>query len=217
MAPDPHHLKLGKGVAFVKSQLRRLPQGDDVWEADFMWALNPLAPRGTAWQGLVVHRDGWIIADRMLEQPPNVNDMATLLADAMRRPYVEHSRRPHTIRLRKRHQWQELHPHLIQLGIKVIAAPGLAKWDQAFEEMQREVAKHRPDLPSSAVEAEYPAIARFVQGHGWIEIGDHEREGFVVRALEHGGVVFESRKPKTLDEAMATLERRVGRFLKDNG
>lgn len=28
-------LKLGKGVAFVKSRLKRLRQGDDVWEADF--------------------------------------------------------------------------------------------------------------------------------------------------------------------------------------
>ena len=28
-------LKLGKGSAFVKSKLRRLPQFDDIWEADF--------------------------------------------------------------------------------------------------------------------------------------------------------------------------------------
>ena len=27
-------LKLGKGSYFVKSQLRRLPQEDDIWEAD---------------------------------------------------------------------------------------------------------------------------------------------------------------------------------------
>ena len=28
-------LNLGKGVAFVKSRLKRLPQVDAIWEADF--------------------------------------------------------------------------------------------------------------------------------------------------------------------------------------
>ena len=32
---DENKLKLGKGVAFVKSRLKRLAQGDDAWEADF--------------------------------------------------------------------------------------------------------------------------------------------------------------------------------------
>jgi len=35
-----HKLKLGKGVTFVKTHLRLLPQGNDIWEADFM----PAAP-----------------------------------------------------------------------------------------------------------------------------------------------------------------------------
>jgi len=35
MAKERHELRLGKGVAFVKSHLKRLPQSDDAWEADF--------------------------------------------------------------------------------------------------------------------------------------------------------------------------------------
>jgi hypothetical protein len=35
MRREPDKLKLGKGAAFVKSQLRRLRQEDDTWEADF--------------------------------------------------------------------------------------------------------------------------------------------------------------------------------------
>lgn len=35
VAGNQGKLKLGKGVAFVKSQLRRLRQEDDTWEADF--------------------------------------------------------------------------------------------------------------------------------------------------------------------------------------
>ena len=35
MADSENKLKLGKGVAFVKSRLKRLPQEDEIWEADF--------------------------------------------------------------------------------------------------------------------------------------------------------------------------------------
>ncbi len=214
---DAHHLKLRKGVAFVKSQLRRLPQGDDAWEADFMWAISPLDPRATVWLGLIVHQDGCVVAEHMMDQPPTVNDMATLLAHAMRGPYGDDPHRPQTIRLRARREWQELHPHLAQLGIKVIAAPRLAKWDKEFKEISRRAAKSQPNAPHSAIEAAYPAIARFVQTQGCIEIGDQEGIGFVVRALDHGRMVFESKKPKTLTDAMAALEKRITKLLKEQG
>jgi hypothetical protein len=32
---DEEKLKLGKGAAFVKGRLKRLPRGDETWEADF--------------------------------------------------------------------------------------------------------------------------------------------------------------------------------------
>ena len=35
MAAGAEKLRLGKGVFFVKTQLRRLRQGEDTWEADF--------------------------------------------------------------------------------------------------------------------------------------------------------------------------------------
>jgi hypothetical protein len=70
-------LKLGKGSAFVKSRLRRLPQSDDVWEADFL-------PQADHWMGLVVEQEhGAVFAMKMLEAAPSVNDLAHLLSDAM--------------------------------------------------------------------------------------------------------------------------------------
>ena len=146
-----------------------------------------------------------------------MNDMATLLADAMRRPCDEEPRRPQTIRLRLRREWQELHPHLVQLGIEVIAARRLAKWDKAFHDACREATKGHPGVPPSPLEAVYPSVARFVRTQGWIEVGDQEGVGFVARALDCGGMVFESKKPKTFAEAMAALEKRLGKFLKDQG
>jgi hypothetical protein len=210
---EPDKLRLGKGVAFVKSHLRRLPLGDDVWEADFMWALSTLNPRETVWVGLIVHRDGWVVTERMMDQSPTVNDMAALLARAMQGPYDQDPRRPQIIRLRARREWQELHPHLAQLGIKVIAAPRLDQWDKAFKETYRQVAKKRANAPSPKLERAYPSVFRFVQTQGWIEIGDQEGVGFVVRALDYGGQVFESKKPKTLAEALAALEKGIAEHL----
>ena len=49
-------LKLGKGVAFVKSLLKRLPQGDDTWEADFEALPKPIMQTETHYLGMVVFR-----------------------------------------------------------------------------------------------------------------------------------------------------------------
>src|SRR4051812_16083472 len=96
-------LKLGKGSLFVKSQLKRLRRGDDIWEADFF----PV-PRRSLWIGLVInHADDFVLAHRAIEQPPTVNDLARLLAEAMRRPLVEFSHRPRTLFIRDRPEWRE--------------------------------------------------------------------------------------------------------------
>ena len=60
-------------------------------------------------------------------------------------------------------------------------------------------------------------MSRFVRGQGWIEIGDQEGFGFIVRALDYGGLVFESQKPKSLTEALAVLEKGIAEFLKEHG
>ena len=62
----------------------------------------------------------------------------------------------------------------------------------------------------------FPAIARWVRD-GHIEIGDQESFGFVVRALDYGGMVFEDDRPDTLAEAMAALERGIRRWYEEQG
>jgi len=49
MPDETAKLKLGKGVAFVKTRLRALPLNDDIWEADF-----GILDDGVIWLGLVV-------------------------------------------------------------------------------------------------------------------------------------------------------------------
>ena len=67
------------------------------------------------------------------------------------------------------------------------------------------------------VQKDYPAIAMWVQCYGHIEIGDQEGFGFIVRALDYGGIVFEDDKARTLAEAMAALEIGLARWFKDEG
>jgi hypothetical protein len=62
------------------------------------------------------------------------------------------------------------------------------------------------------VEAMFPAIARYVLGYGYIEIGDQEGFDFVVRAMGYGGLDFEDDTPETLAEAMLVLEAGLARW-----
>lgn len=68
-----------------------------------------------------------------------------------------------------------------------------------------------------ALENAYPTVADFIRTQGWIEIGDQEGFGFVVRASDYGGVVFATQAPKTLTEAMTALEQGIAEFLRERG
>ena len=61
----------------------------------------------------------------------------------------------------------------------------------------------------------FPAIAKYVEGYGHIEIGDQETFGFVARALDQGGLAFEEDKPDTLAEAMAALEEGLAEWFEE--
>ena len=215
MPDEKAKLKLGKGVAFVKSRLRQLRLNDDIWEADF-----GLLDDGVTWLGLVVcPTSGAIFASEICDHPPDVNDLANLLAHAMRRPSIGYSRRPSRIRLHDNSAWDELIPHLHELGIEVEAAKRLKSYQSAMQEYRHELRKDRPteEATSDDIENSYPAVAQWVQGCGWIEIGDQDGLGFSVRALDCGGVVFEDANCRSLTEAMASLESGLAAAMKELG
>ena len=67
------------------------------------------------------------------------------------------------------------------------------------------------------VAEQFPAVARWVEGYGRIEVGQHEGAGFVVRALDSGGLVFEDNQAGTLAEALAALEKGLARWFEGQG
>jgi hypothetical protein len=216
-------LKPGKGSSFVKSRLRRFPQEDDVWEADFQPI--PDEEHVEFWLGMVVGQEiGVELAHQVLDTPPTVNDLARILAEAIQRPIIEGSRhRPLTVLLRDNPQWEELLPHLQELGIEVLTNDLLPAWSEAAKDSGIEHARQMRSFRSPTITqdtllaAMFPTIAKWVRHGGWIEIGEQEQSGFVVRAFDAGGLVFEDTEARTLDEAMTVLERGIAEQIENQG
>jgi hypothetical protein len=123
-----------------------LPLTEAGFEADFWFDLESSTKRREVWVGLVIEREfGTVLAmDDVDWPPPTVNDLANLLAQAMSRPLTGRDRqRPRKVHLRDRPQWQELFPHLQQLGIEVVLADDLPWFDEAVVELiQDRPARH---------------------------------------------------------------------------
>ncbi len=137
-------LKLGKSSAFTKRDIRALPQTEAEFEADFFLDPTFSTESQEAWKGLVVEREhGFLLAlEDVRIPPPTVNYLASLLDHAMCRPpnYADRQR-PRIIYLRDRPQWQELLPHLRQLGIEVVLSEDLPRFDEAVIEWMQETKK----------------------------------------------------------------------------
>lgn len=224
MAKEKTQLKLGKSAAFVKTHLKRLKQGDDAWEADFRALPKPQGQTETHYLGLVVALpEGNPLVCMPVEYTPTVNDLADLLADAMRRPMTADAQRPRRIAFRGNPRWEELYSHLKQLGIEISVQNELPHIEPVFEDFLRQMRRTISNplilrTPSSTdVEKSFPAIAKWVGGYGHIEIGDQEGFGFLVRAIDYGGVVFEDDKTNTLAEAMAALEKGLAEYFEREG
>jgi hypothetical protein len=223
---EEERLKLGKGTAFVKSRLKRLDRCDEIWEADFRALPRPIEQAQTHYLGMVVTgEDGSLLADTQVQGRPSVNDLATILAHAMRRPLDGDARRPKLVRLRGHHQWRELFPHLdeVGIGVEVLVGRDLPCIDKAYDEHLRQIREARrvrmtsPTTTQRKVEAMFPATARYVRGQGYIEIGEQEMFGFIVRAIGDGGLAFEDDKPDSLAEALAALEEGLTRWFEEQG
>ncbi len=127
MAASRSALQLGKGTAFVKTKLRHVPQLEDTWEADFQPIPGKRRGQTEFWLGMALEQEGGgVLASLSLDQPPTVNDLATVLAHAMTRPLTDGERhRPTKILLRPNPAWDELIPHLQQLGIELVSTDAL--------------------------------------------------------------------------------------------
>ena len=220
MAKEHARLKLGKRASFVKTHLKQLPQGNETWEADFRALPTPPERHETHYLGLAVALPkGDPLVYLVAEYTPTVNDLADLLADAMRRPLTGSARRPARLHFRGNPRWEELIPHLKELGMEVSIHDELPELEEVYLDFCRQMRQagsgplimlsHRP----TRVDRQFAAISTWVRESGWIEVGRRKGADFVARALDDNGLVFENNGGKTLAEAMAALEEGLaGRF-----
>src|SRR5262249_38466433 len=155
-----------------------------------------------------------------VEYTPTVNDLADLLADAMHRPLTGSARRPDRIHFRANPRWDELFPHLKELGIEATLRDDLPELEEVYLDFLREMRKASPApvimLPPGPADPgrQFPTVNKWVQGSGWIEVGRQEA-GFVVRALDDAGPAFENSSSNTLGEALAALEEGLAERFRD--
>jgi uncharacterized protein DUF6930 len=224
MAKEHPRLKLGKSASFVKTRLKQLPQAKETWEADFRAMPKPRGQTDTHYLGVVVALpNGDPLAYMPVEYTPNVNDLADLLAEAIHRPLTGSARRPGNLHFRGNPRWEELYPHLKELGIETSIHDDLPSVVEVYEDFLRQMRKASPgpvimlSPGQKRLDQEFLAIAWWVQEAGWIEVGQQENFGFVARALNDGGVVFEDEKANTLAQAMAALEEGLRQWLREEG
>ncbi len=212
---EHRRLKLGKRASFVKTHLKQLPRAKETWEADFRALPKSDDDQAEShFLGLVVALpQGDPLVYLLVDYTPTVNDLADLLADAMQRPLTGDTRRPEHIHFRANPRWDELFPHLKELGIEATVHEDLPELEEVYLDFRRQLRKSNPGpfimlSPRPDPARHFPAIDRWVRERGRIEVGRQEGR-FVVRALDDGGLIFEDKISKTLGEALAALEKRL--------
>lgn len=71
-------------------------------------------------------------------------------------------------------------------------------------------------MTNQDIEQQFPNVSKWVRSYGRIEIGMQEHCGFLVRALDEGGLIFESDDCSSLGDSMAALESGLTKWFDDN-
>ncbi len=63
----------------------------------------------------------------------------------------------------------------------------------------------------------YPSITKWIDIQGWIEIGQDENSESFVRAIDEGGLVWESNeKHNSIDDSLFDLEKYLEKWIEEN-
>jgi tetratricopeptide (TPR) repeat protein len=169
-------------LPLVKKRLRRLPQTDDVWQADFRQCGPRIEEQGelsAPWILLVVScATGVILEQDVTFEPPTAELLWDKLAAAMQSPLAGDGFRPASLQVATEGVWTELRPHLEELDVELQLVSELEQLDEIFEEMTRSLLADQPpgllDMPGVAVEhvaGFYQAAAEFYTKAPWRRLG----------------------------------------------
>jgi tetratricopeptide (TPR) repeat protein len=162
--------------------LARLPQIEDIWQADFRQMPNWIAignNKVRPWAIMVTSRSNdLILASELLEEAPSSGDVWEALAQAMQKPVAGKPHRPKQLQVRRHPAWELHEPLLAQAGIAVHKMDELDQIDLMFQELSEHMAGLPPpgllDVPGvkpEQVAAFYDAAAAFFEHAPWKKVG----------------------------------------------
>jgi len=173
-------------LGFIKKWLRdRLPQVDDVWQADFRQVPSWVRIGGEQvrpWVILVTSRSNdLVLAHQMPADTPSPALLWDTLMQAMQHPAAGEPHRPTELQVRPDERWEALRPHVEEIGLGLAVSEQLDHLDGVFQEMcERVCGKPQPgllDVPGvtpKQVGGFYEAAASFFQQTPWKQIGGYE-------------------------------------------
>ena len=171
--------------ALAKVRLRRLPQPFDIWQVDRR-RLAGLVEHGgrlvQPWVTLVAScSSGLIMAQAIAVEPPSAARIWDVLADAMRRSTGDPPHRPTQVQVLPDPTWDQLRPHLEEIGVDCVEADELDLIDTILEDLAKHMTREEPpgllDMPGMTPERVagfYRAAAGFYRKAPWKSLGYEE-------------------------------------------
>jgi ST7 protein len=169
--------------AFSKARLKRLPNSDDVWQM----GCRPLSKRVESdvarlipWVILVASRAGDVLIEaKIATEEPTSDRLWDILAKAMMRPANGEPRRPAQIQVRPDPRWDEIGPHLNEIGIERQTTDNLDLLDALLDDLNQHLTSDGPpgllDIPRvtpEIVAGLFKAAAEFHRQAPWRTMGD---------------------------------------------
>ena len=185
--PKPRRERAARGpTAASKKRLGRLPQTDDVWQADArllpIWINVPGDPY-RPWVIVVASlTDGLILGQEVCEVQPSPEFFWDKLAKLMESPSEGQPYRPASVEVGSGDRWVGLAPHLDEVGVHCAPLADLDLIDDLVKQLVEHVSGRSPmpgllEMPGVAspqVAAFYQAAAEFFRLAPWQKVGGAE-------------------------------------------
>ncbi|QDV37700.1 DUF6930 domain-containing protein [Tautonia plasticadhaerens] len=171
--------------AVGKARLKKLPQEFDAWQADCRPLGSLVEHEGgmvQPWIVLVASRSGGLIlAQEMSLEPPSAALMWDVPARAMGEPMMEQPHRPTEVQVRPDPLWDELRPHLDDLGVECVEADELDLIGFVLDDLAKHLTREEPpgllEMPGIMPDGGagfYEAAAEFYRQAPWKRLGYEE-------------------------------------------
>ncbi len=170
-------------TALAKVRLKRLPQPFDIWQVDFR-PIPTLVKNGWGefiqpWMTFVASSTtDLFLAQTMTDNPPSAATVWDIIVQAMREPPQDEPHRPSQINIFPGPIWDELRPHLDEIGVNRVETDELHVVDALIADLGDFLAKKQPpgllDMPGMTAERVgrfYQAAAEFYRRAPWRSLG----------------------------------------------